>query len=75
MLVEQYNLQFSRNRNVNKATEEEIQDVNEGDLIDINFNKDDIINAINKLNKNSAAGPDGIPSVLLNTKDVIMIPH
>ena len=33
------------------------------------------MDAINKLNKNSAAGPDGIPSVfLINTKEYIKKP-
>ena len=46
-----------------------------GDLIDIYYCEDDIVVAINKLNKNSAAGPDGIPSVfLINTKEFIKVP-
>ena len=44
-------------------------------MIDIYFCENDIVVAINKLNKNSAAGPDGIPSVfLINTKESIKVP-
>ena len=37
----------------------EINNTKEGDLIDIDFCEYDIVDAINKLNKNSAVGPDG----------------
>ena len=40
--------------------------------MDIQFDKSNIANAINKLKKNSAAGPDGVPAIfLINTKDAI----
>ena len=43
--------------------------------MDIQFDENDIANAINKLKKNSAAGPDGVPAILLiNTKDAIKKP-
>ena len=58
-----------------KTTNEEINNTKEGDFIDVVFCEDDIIVAINKLNKNSAAGPDGIPSIfLINTKEYIKTP-
>ena len=75
ILVEQYNSQYSRSRNTEKISNEEINNIKEGDLIDIVFSEDDIVIAINKLNKNSAAGPDWIPSIfLINTKESIKIP-
>ena len=75
ILVEQYNSQFSRNKSRDKISEREINDINEGDLIDIDFSEEDISRAIDKLNKNSAAGPDGIPTVfLINTKKYIKTP-
>ena len=44
-------------------------------MVDIEFNEDDIAKAIEKLNKNSAAGPDGIPAVfLINAKNSIKSP-
>ena len=61
--------------NTEKISNEEINNTKEGDLIDIVFCEEDIVIAINKLNKNSAAGPDGIPSILLiNTKEYIKTP-
>ena len=58
-----------------RITNEEINNTKEGDLIDIAFSEDEIVVAISKLNKNSTAGPDGIPSIfLINTKEYIKIP-
>ena len=75
ILVEQYNSQYSRSKNTEKISNKEINNTKEGDLIDIVFCEDDIVDAINKLNKNSAAGPDGISSVfLINTKEYIKKP-
>ena len=75
ILVEQYSSHYSRSKNTEKITSEEINNTKEGDLIDIVFCEDDIVVAINKLNKNSAAGPDGIPSIfLINTKEYIKTP-
>ena len=75
LLIKQYNSQFSKKCQSVRINEEEIYDTNEGDLSDIDFNEDDIANAINKLKKNSAAGPDGIPAILLiNTRESIKIP-
>ena len=75
ILVEQYNSQYSRRRNTEKILNDELNNTKEGDLIDIDFCEEDIVDAINKLNKNSAAGPDGIPSIfLINTKESIKKP-
>ena len=75
LLIKQYNSQFSKKCQSVKINEEEIYDTKEGDLSDIVFNEDDIADAINKLKKNSAAGPDGIPAILLiNTRESIKIP-
>merc|ERR1711874_672470 len=63
MLIEQYNSQFSERIENMKITKEEINNIEEGDLVDIIFNEEDISNAISKLKKNSAAGPDGIPAI------------
>ena len=50
----------------------EINDIKEGNLIDVNFSEDNISKAIEMLNKNSAAGPDGIPTVFfINTKHTL----
>ena len=44
-------------------------------MSDIEFSDDDIARAIDKLKKNSAAGPDGIPAIfLINTKKSIKVP-
>ena len=75
LLVQQYNSQFSKRCQSTRINEKEINDTEEDDLYDIDFNEDDIANAINKLKKNSAAGPDGIPAILLiNTRDSIKLP-
>ena len=74
LLVEQYNKQFSRGNGA-KATNEEIRDTKEGDLDDIEINEENISEAIDKLNKNAAAGPDGVPAIfLINTKTAIKAP-
>ena len=38
---------------------------NEDDLNDINIEIQDIIDAIDKLEENSAPGPDGVPAIFL----------
>ena len=65
MLIEQYNSQFSERNETMKATEEEINSIEEGDLVVIIFNEEDISNAIGNLKKNSTAGPDGTPAIFL----------
>ena len=75
MLIQQYNSQFSKRVKTSRINNEEINDTEEGDLSDIDFSDDDIANAINKLKKNSAAGPDVILAILLiNTRDSIKLP-
>ncbi len=75
ILIEQYNSQFSERSKPNKITEEELKDINEGDLIDIEFSEVDIANAIDRLKKNPATGSDGIPAILLiNIRDSIKSP-
>merc|ERR1711915_630497 len=73
-LIEQYNSQFSEIIKPIKITREELK-VNEGDISDIEISEEDISKAIGKLKKNSAAGPDGVPVVILiNTKECIKLP-
>ena len=67
-LIAQYNSQFSEMTKTIKITEEEIMET-EGDILDIEISEADIAKAIDKLKRNSAAGPDGIPAIfLINTK-------
>ena len=57
-----------------KITAEEIME-NEGDISDIEISEADIAKAIDKLKRNSAAGPDGIPAIfLINTSESIKLP-
>ena len=44
--------QYSRSKNTEKISNDANNNTKEGDLIDINFCEDDIVVAINKLNKN-----------------------
>ena len=44
--MEPYIFQLSKNININKATEEEIRDIDDGELLDINFGEGDITNVI-----------------------------
>ena len=73
-LIAQYNSQFSEITKTIKITEEEIME-NEGDISDIEISEADIAKAIDKLKRNSAAGPDGIPAIfLINTSECIKSP-
>ena len=77
LLVDQYNSQFSINNDMPKINEEIFNNNNieDGDLNDIELTEKDIIDAIGELNMNSAAGPDGIPAIfLINTKISIANP-
>ncbi|CAL4228331.1 unnamed protein product [Meganyctiphanes norvegica] len=57
---------------LNKAI---FSDIEDGDLVDIQIQEGDIINAIGGLKNNSAAGPDGIPAkFLISTKNAIATP-
>ena len=77
LLVDQYNSQFSINNDMLKINEEIFNNNNieDGDLNDIELTEKDIIDAIGELKINSAAGPDGIPAIfLINTKISIANP-
>ena len=75
LLVEQYNSQFSSNETEEKINEEIFTDVQEGDLVDIQVSEKDILEAIEKMDANSSAGPDGIPAKFLTkTKETITLP-
>ena len=77
LLVDQYNSQFSINNDRPKINEEIFNNNNieDGDLNDIELTEKDIIDAIGELKMNSAAGPDGIPAIfLINTKISIANP-
>ena len=51
------------------------EEVLEGELADIEISEKEIMDAIDKLDENSAAGPDGVPAYLLiKTKEVICKP-
>ena len=73
ILTEQYNSQFSE-----KADNENIEmfeNILEDDLVDINIDEKDIRDAIDKLDTNSAQGPDGVPAIfMIKTRDSIAIP-
>merc|ERR1712239_43374 len=50
-------------------------DINEGDLSDIEFDRKNVEEAIDDLDENSSAGPDGIPAIFLKkTKKAISRP-
>ena len=61
-----------------RSNREDIQHFNENneeDLIDIEFNRKSIEDAIDELKENSSAGPDGIPAIFLKkTKTTISKP-
>ena len=68
----QYRSQFSENTNDKNTSPFDMEDPD--DLNDISIAVEDIIDAINKLDENSGAGPDGIPALfLIKTKEVIAI--
>ena len=75
ILVDQYNSLFTNNENLLKLDKELFNNIEEGDLTDIEILDKDIIDAIGELKMNSAAGPDGIPAILLiKTKPTIVEP-
>ena len=49
----------------NDENEELFNDSDEDDLCDIEFDEKDIENAIEDLEENSTAGPDGLPAIFL----------
>merc|ERR1711915_662710 len=51
------------------------EDSNEGDLVDIQIDRKCIEDAIDELDENSSAGPDGVPAIFLKrTKTAIPKP-
>ena len=69
----QYRPQFSENTNDKNISPFDMEDPD--DMNDISIAVEDIIDVINKLDENSATGPDGIPAIfLIKTKEVIAIP-
>ena len=65
-------------REITKTDENEIdifKNIKEDDLNDIDITKEDVMKAIECLDENSAAGPDGVPAILLlKTKNEIAEP-
>ena len=69
----QYRSQFSENTNDKNTSPFDMEDPD--DLNDISIAEEDIMDAINKLDENSGAGPDGIPAIfLIKTKEIITAP-
>ena len=74
LLVNQYNSQFSSNGTEKKLDYKFFNNIQEGDLVDIQINEKDIQDAIGKMDANSSAGPDGIPAkFLIKTKETISL--
>merc|ERR1711895_89078 len=68
-----YTSHFSENNNIKLASPFEIDD--EGDLNDIDIEIQDIIDAIDKLEENSASGPCGVPAIFLKKTEEVIAPH
>ena len=69
----QYRSQFSENTSEKNTSPFDM--VDSDDLNDIEIAVEDILDAINKLDESSAAGPDGIPAIfLIKTKEAIAVP-
>ena len=74
MLTDQYTSQFS-NRSENVIEDKMFENIQEGDLDDINIEEKDISDAIEKLDTNSTQGPDGVPAIfLIKTKETLVTP-
>ena len=74
ILTEQYNSQFSK-KSDNENEINMFENILEDDLVDINIDEKNIRDAIDKLNTNSAQGPDGVPAILMKkTRDTIAVP-
>ena len=57
------------NERTNRGNSVQFDEVNEGDLYDIEVTRKKVEDAIDELDENSTAGPDGIPAIFLkNTK-------
>ena len=67
ILSEQYKSVFSEPRSAHSITHPnpEFMSTGRGSLYDIEFTKQDLIDAINDISQNAAAGPDRFPAILL----------
>ena len=73
MLKDEYRSQYSEI--TDEIDEKVFEDILEGELTDIEITENEIIEAINKLDENSAAGPDGVSAyILIKAKEVIAKP-
>ena len=71
-LVQEYKSQFSETSGEN---ENPFRNIDNNDLNDIEFKEEDIEDAIDALDENLSAGPDGIPAIFLKkTKEALLIP-
>ena len=69
----QYVSQFSPN--INRRNEHLFDNPNQDDLTEIKVGVENIEDAIDELDENSSAGPDGLPAIFLKkTKDTISKP-
>ena len=76
-LVQQYKNQFSKSKTIvsDEEWEQIFNHIEQGDLTDIEVTEIEILDAIGKLNENSSAGPDDIPSLfLIKTKESLALP-
>ena len=72
-LVSEYYSQFSETSE--RENENAFQKIDPNDLNDIEIEEKDLEDAIDDLNENSSAGPDGIPAIFLKkTKEEIAVP-
>ena len=63
------------NKRTNRGNPAQFDEVNEGDLYDIEVTRKKVEDAIDELDENSTAGPDGIPAIFLKkTKKAISKP-
>ena len=63
------------NERTNRGNSVQFDEVNEGDLYDIEVTRKKVEDAIDELDENSTAGPDGIPAIFLKkTKKAISKP-
>ena len=72
-LMSEFHSQFSEHSS--RENENLFDDCDSDDLSDIEFGTKEIEEAINELNENSSAGPDGLPAIFLKkTKETISLP-
>ncbi len=77
ILSEQYKSVFSEPRSAHPITHPnpEFMSTGRGSLYDIEFTKQDLIDAINDISQNAAAGPDRFPAILLKRcKNTLVTP-